>query len=277
MIRRFLLLSLLFFTVGVNAEKLPLRQYLPALTSVIITDKNYYADYSGFFFSFEREKDCKDFVLSTTEIRAFFSKARLVFEQDAEYNAQKEMSRCQVLGRATLRDGRSVYFDITRTGYANVRFVDAHGISTNSEDYFCDTCGGKFYPAMNKRISDFRPVLKDLMIEKNPIYIGVDDSQTEVNSNMCGDFSLNEADVREFFHKMKRIDSMTYMNAFNHTPCRVQGRMVLQDGREGYWEIDTESRGIMNISDEGEVFIYCADCNPKKFGEPCDLECRASP
>ena len=271
MIRHFLLLSLLFFAAGANAEKLPVRQFLPPLASIIVTANNYYADFSP---TFELESDCIDFTLSTAEIRKFFNKARLVSQQNAKPDTGREASRCQVWGRAVLQDGSSVYFRIDRTGYADVRFVDEHDNPTRSEGYFCDTCGNKFYLAMGKKISDFRPVFESFTIEKNPIDLNAD-PQTE--ENRCGNFSLSEEDVAEFFKKMQPISNSEYMHVFNHTPCLVQGRMVLQDGRKGSWSIDTESRGVINIENKGGVYSFCADCNPKKFGNPCDLKCRVNP
>ena len=270
-IRSFLFLPLLFFTMGVSAEKLPAPQSLPPFTSIIITNNGYFAD---FFRTFERESDCIDFTLSTVEIRKFFIKARLVPQQKTKSDTVREASRCQVWGRAKLQDGRSYYFRIDRTGYGDVRFVDERDVPTSSGDYFCDTCGDKFYPAMNKKISDFRPILKSFAIEGNPIDVGAN-SQTE--KNRCEDFSLSEEDVGEFFKKMQPISRFDYMHLFDYSPCLVEGRMVFQDGRKGSWSIDSVGKGVINIENKEEFYSFCADCNPKKFGEPCDLECHINP
>jgi len=270
MIRGFLLFSLLFSGIGVNAKDLPMPQRLSPLVSITIKHNGHFEDYPT---TFEIEGVCKDFVLSPAEIRVFFNEARLIPRQDKKLDIHREESRCQVLGHATLQNGRSVEFKITRTGYAYVQY-DSFLASTDGADYFCDTCGNKFYPAMGKKLPDFRPVIKSFTIEENPIDLEAD-SQTE--ENRCGDFSLSAEDVREFFSKMRPISNMIYTNVFDITPCWVKGRMVLQDGSEGSWSIDTQGRGVMNIAGKGGFYCYCPDCNPEKFGEPCDLECRIDP
>lgn len=276
MIKNLLLFSLLFFAFKASAENAALPVKLPPLMNVnIMGGGDVFADFHS---SFEQEGDCAGFSLSATEIRAFFREARLAQKRNAISPINKDRSRCQVWGSAVLQGGRDIVgFMIDKTGYAEVRWGggDADLIIA---DYFCAACGKKFYSATGKKLDDFRPVIKSLEFTFNPI-----DQSEDSDPERCAGFVLTEKEVRDFFKGARASSSREYMHVFDMFPCHVQGRMVLEDGREGEWDIGSNASGEMSFLNGRDrapmselLFFYCADaaiCDVKKFGEPCDIEC----
>jgi hypothetical protein len=81
----------------------------------------------------------------------------------------------------------------------------------------------------------------------------------------CGDFSLTEADVREFF-KVARAMPTERDRALPDSRCLVENDLVLQDGRTAHLRIDRARNGLLSFPNDPEVqFLYCDQCRSEKY------------
>ena len=97
--------------------------------------------------------------------------------------------------------------------------------------------------------------------------------------NVCGDFDLTPADIREFFRKAQAVDEKSERGRVilrnGESRCKLTGSMVLQDGRQVGWSIDRARNGTLWYSSdktgssyEHRINVYCDTCKNKKY-YPC--------
>jgi len=107
----------------------------PAIKTVVIEKT---AAWSDGVSSDESSDSCRDFVLTKSDVREFFRRARPATH--TEYVHDLLMSRCYISGRVMLKDGREAAFHIDRARRGRLRFEDM-----SSWYYFCGKCRRKAY------------------------------------------------------------------------------------------------------------------------------------
>jgi cold shock CspA family protein len=267
-----LLIPLLIFATVTAAGEQQIPKHLLPLVSITITHNGHFEEYPA---TFEFEAMCKDFILSPAEIRAFFNKAHFIPRQNKKLDAYRADSRCQVQGRATLQDGQFIEFEISRTGYAIMRY-GSFKTSTDWADYFCKTCGSKFYPAMGKTLSGFRPIIKSIVIKDNGVSNEDIDPDGKFNPDTCKNFKLTENEVKEFFITAGPSTPGEFHGTDSLGICFSRGEAVMQNGEKASWYIDANRRGTINYlkKTSGDRFLrfFCDECPTGKFAEPCSDE-----
>lgn len=83
----------------------------------------------------------------------------------------------------------------------------------------------------------------------------------------CSAFRPRETDVREFFHRARRVSYSTYLNELDASRCYAAGEIFFDNGDRGSWTIDAFRRGVLTLSDGRNVYFYCTKCRAKVFYE----------
>ncbi len=121
------------------------------------------------------------------------------------------------------------------------------------------------------RIADTRLVAKTVLIQENAVW--TDNVSSDEPPESCSDFILEENDVREFFKVARKATHTEYNHDLLMSRCYARGLVKLQDGSEGFWQIDRARRGKIVFPDNNVLFFFCAECRGKAYGEACDIDC----
>ncbi len=92
-------------------------------------------------------------------------------------------------------------------------------------------------------------------------------SSSEETQQDCAAFKPRETDVREFFHRARRVSFSTYLNDLDASRCYATGEIVFEDGDRGTWVIDAGRRGVLTLSDGINLYFFCTKCRAKVFYE----------
>lgn len=92
-------------------------------------------------------------------------------------------------------------------------------------------------------------------------------SSSDETQQDCAAFKPRETDVREFFHRARRVSYATYLNELNASRCYATGEILLENGDRGTWSIDAFRRGVLTLSDGRNIYFFCTKCRAKVFYE----------
>ena len=60
-------------------------------------------------------------------------------------------------------------------------------------------------------------------------------SSSDETQQDCAAFRPRETDVREFFHRARRVSYATYLNELDASRCYATGEILLENGDRGTW------------------------------------------
>lgn len=126
---------LMLCAVGAGADDETPPKKRPVIKKVIIEEN---AAWSDAISSDEPPESCKDFVLTESDVREFFKRARKA--SSVEYNHDLLMSRCYAGGRVVLQNGQEVGWEIDRARRGILVFPDRSALF-----FFCGKCRSKAY------------------------------------------------------------------------------------------------------------------------------------
>jgi hypothetical protein len=81
----------------------------------------------------------------------------------------------------------------------------------------------------------------------------------DANGEFCSDFTLNEAQARQFFERAKVVDASQLHDQFDLLPCYVQGTGKLQ-GAAAEWTV--RAGGTAEVSSASRLLLMgCDTCD----------------
>ena len=92
-------------------------------------------------------------------------------------------------------------------------------------------------------------------------------SSSDETQQDCAAFRLRETDVREFFHRARRVSFSKYLNDLDASRCYAAGEILFENGDRGTWVIDAGRRGVLTLSDGINLYFFCTKCRAKVFYE----------
>lgn len=84
----------------------------------------------------------------------------------------------------------------------------------------------------------------------------------------CKKFILTKADIEEYFKIAKRVSKNDYRHMLDWSPCYVKGKMFLNNGNIGEWDIHQYRGGVINFGIDKIIYMYCPLCKAKMFDSP---------
>jgi hypothetical protein len=269
MMKRLLLLPLLFLAIGVSAEVPAPPEINTALKSLVdgkarnVVLENKAADWQEadyYIYSFETPTICRSFELSEAEVREFFKHAQVLTDASRE-TVKKGQSRCMVRGSAEIPDGRKIAWGIDRARNGTLYFPDGTG---QGLEFFCDKCQNSKFEPME---SDSRPVIKSLVILENCVQIiDTDDSS---DPDICKHFKMTEQEIRDFFKTARASVPPDFYSRYTTGACHVNGEATLQDGEKVSWSINESASATIHFPEDGTLWFFCDTCSAEKFPAIC--------
>ena len=116
----------------------------------------------------------------------------------------------------------------------------------------------------------FRHLAK-VVIQKNASWS--DYVSSDETPEMCKDFVLTEADVKQFFTLARVASEQEYSHDLLMSRCTASGKVTMVNKKEGEWKIDRARRGLLVLTDGTRYFFYCGKCKSKVYSEACDIDC----
>lgn len=92
-------------------------------------------------------------------------------------------------------------------------------------------------------------------------------STSDEAAEACTEFVLTEVAVKDFFHRAKRIDSITYDGGLSISRCYATGDISFANGDHGEWEIDRMRRGRIVLQDGHRLYFHGEKARAKIFYE----------
>jgi hypothetical protein len=90
----------------------------------------------------------------------------------------------------------------------------------------------------------------------------------------CRGFELSEVEVREFFQYARVVlDVRKIVRKKGASRCTVKGYAETLDGSHIIWKIDRARNGMLYLSDDQNVELFCDKCQSNKF-EPMESDSR---
>jgi len=92
------------------------------------------------------------------------------------------------------------------------------------------------------------------------IHAGVvaQEQDQQLVQDLCANFRMNEAEVREFFAKADEISAHVREHGYDWLPCYVRGDLVL-DKKTATWEIQASATGWIKYPDGKIVHLGCKE------------------
>jgi hypothetical protein len=146
------------------------------------------------------------------------------------------------------------------TGFLLILFISGNALSQDKihDPYESDDKSTAIRPYKVTEI-------KSIVIRENGAwYEGVSGDETP---EMCAKFILNQSDLREFFHRARRVSSFKYWSELDMSRCHATGDIAFVNGDRGSWMIDLERRGVLTLSDGRKFYFYCTKCRATVFDE----------
>jgi hypothetical protein len=92
-------------------------------------------------------------------------------------------------------------------------------------------------------------------------------SSSDETQQDCAAFKPRETDIREFFHRARRVSFSTYLNNLDASRCYATGEIDFENGDRGTWVIDAGRRGVLTLSDGINLYFFCTKCRANVFYE----------
>jgi len=92
-------------------------------------------------------------------------------------------------------------------------------------------------------------------------------SSSDETQQDCAAFRPRETDVREFFHRARRVSFSKYLNDLDASRCYAAGEIFFENGDRGTWVIDAGRRGVLTLSGGVNLYFFCTKCRANVFYE----------
>ena len=93
----------------------------------------------------------------------------------------------------------------------------------------------------------------------------------------CATFRLRPKDARQYFAIAGVVDARAYHHDLEMSRCHAEGVVRFRNGERGQWWIDRERRGLVLLSGDRPVYLYCPRCTAKVFEPIYDPERDSNP
>jgi len=92
------------------------------------------------------------------------------------------------------------------------------------------------------------------------IHAGVaQEHDTQMVRDLCENFRMNEAEVREFFAKADEISAHVREYGYDWLPCYVRGELILDKKKTATWEIQASGTGWIKYPGGKTVHLGCKE------------------